>query len=332
MKETYIESVPTPKSKLYQKAFLLSWDVPELTQSFCYQKMWESPNDNFYLSIEESITSELSACFPQGCLTMSASFLKKEIDKQINSKRSQKPHAVFVSMDRYYGASADFFIDQTRVIDSIDGTPMAGNRPNTKNLAQQIKSLAPYLANQLVYLVDVGTFEGSSALTLANSLKENLGIKIFGTIFGISTNIAENIIKSNNLDYSTSISLIDPIDWIESRDFIPFTPLSGRVVGNNGLPFQQQELSFSIPYLLPDGNPEKWASIPNEQALSLSKVGWFSSLKLWKEISSLNQINPTLKDIIAVSPRVSFPGWPEEKPNLNTPLLTIIENKLNQLN
>jgi hypothetical protein len=103
-----------------------------------------------------------------------------------------------------------------------------------------------------------------------------------------------------------------PYEWMPDHDFIPFAPNCGRVYGGKFgreiLPYYTHDgMSYSIPYILPFGDPANWASIPQKNVVEFSEFCLRAARHMFREIENLNKRDITVKDLIGSTPRISMP-------------------------
>lgn len=297
--------------------YVLTWDVEDLMLSLCAVKQWRPPTTELFDEIEQELIKRLELAFPESPIVIKAS---SELNEQIREmvKAEKAKGLPVVTMDPFYGADiADYQLNSTRGINP-DRSIEEIARPGYPPLPEQIATLRFNLGkNSSIILVDAGAYSGDSLITVTNKLIE---VSVFPSVIvlGIATNDAENRLTDSGLRIITINKIDKPIDWIEARDFIPFVPLSGRVI-NNGL---FNGISRALPYVLPDGNPGSWASIPESSVITISEFGWTASELIFAEIERLNRRRLTIGDFIGLRIRVSYPGT--EQPDLKIAIRQII--------
>ncbi len=229
-------------------------------------------------------------------------------------------------MDPYYGASvADFALNTTRGI-TQEGTIEEIARPGYPDIPKQIAALARSLnGNREIYLIDAGVFTGGSLRTISNSLRAQ-NVEINTVILGFATKDGQQTILNMGFRPLAISDIGNPIDWIEARDFIPFVPLSGRVLKESVQPGQ---LSIALPYILPEGNPCEWASIPKEKTSLVSEAGWKASEIIFTDLQEQNGTTIQLSDFVDLPIRIGYPG--EIIPSI-TNVLDVIKAKSELVN
>ena len=109
---------------------------------------------------------------------------------------------------------------------------------------------------------------------------------------------------------------------MESRDFIPFVPLAGRVVQNG----HSALVSYAIPCILPQGDPVNRASIPTERAVTLNFLGREISGKIIADIERQNNCELAINDVVSSPLRISHTGY--EIFGCNARLMDIIADQI----
>ena len=126
-----------------------------------------------------------------------------------------------------------------------------------------------------VALVDDVIFSGTVLERIINLLSRiNIQVPIICAGIGIGEGI--NRIKATKRQVRCVRTYEKVIDEVCERDFYPGVPLSGRLLAGGE--------NIGIPYLLPFGNPESWASIPSQQAANFSKFCLRQTISLFDEI------------------------------------------------
>ncbi len=311
-----VEQEPTP-------AFVLSWDIELLMESLCAEKVWKLPTAETFDQAKSKLVDALSAAFGEtpAIVIEGADIATGVKDAAIALKAVQNSIPI-VTMDPIYGATiADYTLNTTRGINA-DGSIEEISRPGYPKISIQLDALAQALNGaRNVCLVDAGAYSGRSIQTIIESMKQR-DIAVETVILGIATTEAERAL----LDYGIRPIIVNnirtPIDWIEARDFIPFIPLCGRVINE---PMPPGKLSRALPYLLPEGNPLDWASVPLGKEIQVSKAGWETSELLFKGLEEQNGVTLKLADLIDLPIRISYPG--EIIPTA-TDVLDIIREKM----
>ena len=126
-----------------------------------------------------------------------------------------------------------------------------------------------------VALVDDVIFSGALLERIINLLSRiNIQVPLICAGIGIGEGI--NRINGTKREIRCVRTYEEVIDEVCERDFYPGVPLSGRLLAGGE--------NIGIPYLLPFGNPESWASIPSQQAANFSKFCLRQTISLFDEI------------------------------------------------
>lgn len=176
----------------------------------------------------------------------------------------------------------------------------------------QINAIATLADGSPVVLVEDGAFTGFTVEYLLTLLK-NKGIHVAAVVIGICFPGAMDNIRK---DFAGEIIVVEetkcPYEWMPDHDFIPFAPNCGRVFGgkfgDSLLPYYNHDgYSYCFPYILPFGDPVKWASLPPEVSWKFSLFCLHSSVALFEKLDELNGRKITMEDLNGATPRISVP-------------------------
>ncbi len=203
-------------------------------------------------------------------------------------------------------------IEMNRIVDVNGDIIGFGPRPGNPLLKKQIASIAEFARGKSVVLAEDGAFSGSTVDYLVKKLQVH-GVEVSAVVVGICFPTAvENLSKSFNGRLMVIRKTEKPYEWMPDHDFLPFVPNCGRVFGSlygdEGVPcYIHDGTSFSFPYILPFGDPTKWASIPREHAVSFSQFCLEQALVIYKCLDEMNNRRLTVRDLSGSTPRVSMP-------------------------
>jgi hypothetical protein len=126
-----------------------------------------------------------------------------------------------------------------------------------------------------VCLVDDVIFSGS-LIERVIKLLSYIGVEVAAVRAGVG--IGEGMKRISNLNYSvTCLKEYEAVtDEVCERDFYLGIPYSGRSLINGG--------NIGMPYILPFGKPEKWASVPNLVQNSFSEFCIKQSIVLFEAV------------------------------------------------
>jgi hypothetical protein len=164
-------------------------------------------------------------------------------------------------------------------------------------------------------------------------------VEVAGVVVGICfPSAADNLRKLFNGNLMVVEKTQEPIEWMPDHDFLPFIPNCGRVFGqmfgDEGMPFYNHEgISFSFPYILPFGNPNKWASIPQQHTYNFSLFCLEQALGIFKHLDKLNDRQLTIHDLSGSAPRVSMPMscGDDRLPEVDMPISSFLSEVCHEL-
>lgn len=194
-----------------------------------------------------------------------------------------------LSLEEFYLPKEVAHLATTRLVKIQDGLwKDCGLASRTSiPIKEQIKHLKKKLPPEIT-LVDDVIFSGEGALRIIFLLNE-FDIRVKKVIAGVG--IGEGVEKLSKAGIS-----VDPIFFFENvqdeicqRDFLPGVPGSGRT--------NDPVKNIGVPYLLPFGDANAWASIPKEKEVYFSKECITLTQNLYKEIEEVNKRRLLLKDI-----------------------------------
>jgi len=185
-----------------------------------------------------------------------------------------------------------------------------GPRPGYPSILRQLHGID----NKPIIIIEDGSFTGNSLQSLLNVLpsSDNVEIIVLGLIFPKAEQLLKKTYKGElhcHLESGDSF-----LDWMPSHDFFPFIPNSGRVVGGvmgkKHFPYYlYNHASMAMPYILPYGKPDKWASLRGDRrTLSVFSSKCIRMARdIFSEMNRLNDKNLVVGDLIHSNPRTSIP-------------------------
>lgn len=209
------------------------------------------------------------------------------------------PQATIVTLDRHLycppqakevvGVSRYSFPLGSDSESTEDGVLGQGPRPGAPTLEIQLGRLPK---GGSIILIDGGSFSGEQLAFVANEVKKQ-GLKIPSVGVGILTGTAKKtLLKKCCLEAQAAYYFpqeLDSIEWIEERDFWP--GFGGRVLDNANAPnlqsVYQAGLPCQMPYILPFGDPVRWASLPKVRAVWFSKRQLSRTVKLFTALEEV---------------------------------------------
>lgn len=257
------------------KPYVVSGDIRLLLEKWAEQKGFILPNGNFFSILRGKFCNFLGQIFD------SLEFISEEELTAGIKKYVEELKLAPVSLDRVY-YPAKYQLDITRTVNEKMENLGLSRRANSQTLASQFKTLKSAGLKKIV-LVDDVIFTGDLIQRVARILSAN-GIKVSAVVAGIGIGEGVNLLRNCGYEVFCVREYEDVIDEICERDFYPGVPLSGRLLAGGQ--------NIGLPYILPFGNPQKWASIPDDRASSFSKFCIKQTIALFEaiEISSGKEI------------------------------------------
>lgn len=249
------------------KPYVVSGDVFILLEEWATQKGLFLPTRAFFQQLRGEFITYMQQVFesfefvPEDELSLG---LKGLVDKS---------GLLPVSIDRVYYRS-DTSLELTRLVDKRGKDRGLGRRVGTPSLFKQFSNLRS-LSNRKIVLVDDVIFTGELLEKVCRILSK-LGVQVPLICAGIGIGEGIRRLKAQGVEIHCVRSYEDVIDEICERDFYPGVPLSGRTL--IGM------VNTGVPYLLPFGNPGKWASIPKKWRVPLSQFCIRQTIKLFEAI------------------------------------------------
>ncbi len=249
------------------KPYVVSADIYLLMEKWAKQYGFILPSKEFFCKLREEFSSYMRRIFPNFELVS---------EDEISCGLTQlvvKSGLPVVSLDRVY-FETELNLEIARLVDKNGKDSGLGHRSGTLPLTQQIRKLQMSGVREVVIVDDV-VFTGA-LLERIIKLFSRIHIRVPFICAGIG--IAEGINRINGTKREIHCVRIyeEVIDEVCERDFYPGVPFSGRLlVGDNNI---------GVPYLLPFGKPESWASIPTKHASSFSRFCLNQTATLFSEI------------------------------------------------
>ena len=252
-----------------QKLYVTSADIYLLMKKWVIQKHFVLPSREFFSQLRKEFSKYMRGIFPSFELVS-----EEEICRGLADLVAKRDLPV-ISLDRVYFRS-ELNLEITRLVDRRGEDCGLGHRAGSPTIFRQIKNLQLQMRGlQEVALVDDVIFTGALLERIINLLSRiNVRVPLICAGIGIAEGI--NRINGTKREIRCVRTYEEVIDEVCERDFYPGVPLSGRLlVGGENI---------GVPYLLPFGNPESWASIPPEQTATFSKFCLHQTISLFDEI------------------------------------------------
>ncbi|MEK7584169.1 MAG: hypothetical protein AAB490_02915 [Patescibacteria group bacterium] len=249
------------------KPYVVSADVQLLVREWARRRGFASPGNDLMNELRNDFDIFMRGIFPAFELVPEG-----EIADGLTALVARAGLSP-LSLDRVYFSSASR-LDITRYVDAGGRDRGLGHRPGTPPLFQQFKRIAESGIREAA-LVDDVIFTGELLERIIHCLSR-VGVRVPIVCAGIG--IEEGVRRINRTKREVRCVRIyeDVVDEICERDFYPGVPFAGRSLAGDG--------GFGVPYLLPFGNPGKWASIPREWEMRFSEFCIEQTIRLFAEI------------------------------------------------
>lgn len=249
------------------KPYVVSADIYLLMEKWATQHDFVLPAREFFCQLREEFSDYMRHIFSNFELVSD-----DEISHGLTELVSGSGLPT-LSLDRVYFES-ELNLEIARLVDRDGKDHGLGHRAGTPLLIQQIRKLKMNNVREVV-LVDDVVFTGALLERVIDLLsKMHIRVPLICAGIGIAEGI--NRIHSTKREIHCVRTYNGVVDEVCERDFYPGVPLSGRLlVGGDNI---------GVPYLLPFGKPESWASIPPKQAVDFSQFCLNQTKNLFDEI------------------------------------------------
>lgn len=241
-----------------------------------------------------------------------------KISVAVHKARKAVPTATIVSTAPLLSFENDgICIEMSRIVDLQGKLIGIGSRPGHPSVERQLARHHQMINEQPVIVAEDGSFTGSSLQYLLAKLQERrarIQAVVLGVLFPQAAAAIRKVYKGEII---TCYDFSNPLDWMPSHDFVPFTPNAGRVVGykfgTNVFPIYLYDgASLCMPYVLPYGKPDEWAGLPPDRfgLRSFSLMCLHLAHDLFEEMEKLSQKSILISDVWDSRPRTSIPISP----------------------
>ena len=205
-------------------------------------------------------------------------------------------------------------IEVNRLVDSYGNALGLGPRPGHGPLSQQFKRIvheSKQSGSKGIVVAEDGMFMGKTMMYVVSELIK-AGAEAPSVVAGFT--FSDEPIKALS-DIGVQVDVVQDfrpiLDWVPDRDFMPFIPGCGKVLGvkvKNLTPFyDHQHATFCVPYIAPFGPVSGWASIAEEAVNSFSTECLNLTLQVFGELEKLNGRKINIGDILQSRQRVGIP-------------------------
>lgn len=271
------------------------------------------PSQSFFQGIQQDFVNFLTRTLPEYVVMhLDMNELAEDIWTQADSFAQSK--CLIISTAQEIAVAKHGMTLEINRLYAPDGSFLGhGARPGHPNLLDQFAAIDRRRGNAPVILVEDGTFSGSTLQLVVDELGKH-HIPLEGIVLGFAFPKAYVKLESRLPGKIHIIHEVgDPIDWMPDHDFFPGVPNCGRVIGHsiygqNHAFMPWGDLSYSIPYIKPWGDPTSWASIPEDRVNLVSEYCLHLAIEMYREIEKLNG-NRQLRivDLQGIRPAICFP-------------------------
>lgn len=279
MKEQ-ISNYSEPKEKVTSQPYVVSGDIPILLEEWSMRNDFALPSQRFFNQLRGEFNNEFQQMFPNYEFVDEVE-LSKELKDMVD-----KTDLFPISLDRvYYPTSPEISI--SRITDPQDIKIGLGRRRDSGSLFSQFRELKKMGIKKAVIVDDV--VFGGNVLKRVIETCQGIGIDIPVVCTAIAIGNGVDVLKSRGIEVKSVKTYPEVIDEICERDFYPGVPLCGRTIDSIE--------NVGAPYLLPFGNPQKWASIPKAFGRDFSLFCLRQSIELFGEIERVSGKPVTCFDV-----------------------------------
>lgn len=260
--------------------YIVSADIKLLLERWAQERGFVLPRDEFFGNLRDEFSRVMRSIFPN------YEFVPENELVQGLNKLAQDSSYPVVSIDRAY-CPTELTLDITRLCQTVEnGGTTVGARHGKPGVDEQIARIRQ--ASNVITLLDDVVFEGQTVLRLIEVLGEK-GVHVASVIAGIGIGEGVNCIQETGVVVRCVRRYSSAIDEVCERDFYPGVPFSGRSLSGDA--------NVGISYLLPDGKPDKWASIPAEWCLPVSRACLKNTYSLFAQIGRVSERKVLISDL-----------------------------------
>ncbi len=270
MNERFTGNPPVEyKERQGVKPYVVSADIKILLTDWAKRTGYTLPDDEFFRSLRTSFAEYMKRIFPNFELISEGELTDGM--KHLVAKSGISP----LSLDRVYYRGQNV-LDITRLVDEENNDKGLGKRPGAPRLLKQFRRLKELGVKEIVLIDDV-IYTGGLTERVIEILNKT-GIEVPVVVAGIAVLEGEERLKNKGISVKSVRSYKEVIDQVCERDFYPGVPFCGRTLLEKG------GENVGVPYMLPFGNPGKWASIPEKDQFSFSNFCFEQTEILFREI------------------------------------------------
>jgi len=256
---------------MHTKPYIVSGDIYLLLSKWVIRKNLVLPEQKFFEDLRKEFCSYMSNLFSN------FEFISEKVIVEHMKTTILNSGLPCISLDPVYH-SCNFLLELTRTVNT-DGSDKGlyhrfGNLPILKQL-----SCLKSQGFTKVCLVDDVIFSG---LLVERVIKLLSRIGIEASVICAGVGIQEGLKKVSGFNREIYCARIykEVVDEVCERDFYLGVPYSGRSLVSNQ--------NIGLPYILPYGKPDKWASIPPKSQKQFSEFCIQQTIYLFEEIEKIS--------------------------------------------
>ncbi|MES2930850.1 MAG: hypothetical protein V4665_03655 [Patescibacteria group bacterium] len=255
-----------------KKPYIVSADIYLLLKKWAERKNLILPSEEFFSGLRNEFSTYMLTLFHD------FEFISEEEIFRHMSEVTHKNDLPVVSLDPVY-FQGDYSLELTRNVNLNGEDRGLKHRFGSHSLLKQL-SLLKETGVKDVCLVDDVIFSGVLTERVIQSLS-HLGISVPVVCAGIGIQEGINRITTSSRSIYCLKTYRDVMDEVCERDFYLGVPYSGRSLCNSQ--------NIGLPYVLPYGNPDKWASIPVLSQKPFSRFCIDQTIILFEEIEKSSE-------------------------------------------
>ena len=317
------------KARPDRPCYILTHDLGDRIESLrCLGLSTPDYDDDFYQIFRSGLERRVQSFHPNAELkNLSVRGLSEKMWAEAVRRQSVAGNAVIVSSVNDVSSPSRGYILEINRIYNFRGVHIGfGPRPSNFSLNEQIQAFSRVALEHSVILLEDGAGSGKTVIYILELLKAKR-LHLSTIILGFSSKKGIEAIRGVfNGEIVTIEGVFEVIDWMPDHDFIPFAPNCGRVFGvkfgSEACPIYTHDgLAFAVPYIRPFGDPNAWATIPENEVGEFSHYCLRQSLALFVRIEEMNgNKHLRIRDIMGVHSggRIPTSIYSESFPHPNT--------------
>lgn len=276
--------------------FVVSGDVQLLLGPWAEANGFKLPSKQYFKEMADELCRNLSRIFPK------VDYLDGEELSGGLGELLSRYGGVSIFLDRAYTSTdialaqvtPHFTLDMSRYVNARNMDVGIRSRKDSESLLQQLRRVP----QGKIALVDDVIFTGELLERVIKTLSHR-GTRVTHVFAGVGVGNGTARIRKMGVEVACVREYLSVIDEVCERDFYPGVPYSGRSLV--GAP------NTGVPYLLPWGNPEQWASIPASHH-RFSDFCIQATIGMYREIERLSGDHITFDKLGRQFPKLGYEG------------------------